>query len=273
MEKLSRLFSKIFGIVLFLSVIMCCPAFAQVMLEQGRVALKLQPGEKISDSITAINRGQVPLTLRVYLEDFEYEPPYRGSKKFSPPGTTTRSCAPWMTFSPAILNLEPQEKGKINYSIAVPEDAKGGYNAVLFIENNPQQSDAKIGVKIVTRVGSLFFLETPDSLRNAKVGNVALEKNKLSGQITNQGNVISVLKSTYYILDKGGITADRGEIETICLSPAKTADFSINLPEDLKADTYTVVLTFDLGEGVSVVTEVDFIKSKEGSIQISGIRS
>lgn len=249
------------------------PALAQVMLEQGRISVQVKPGEKLVNSITAINRGQVPVNLRVYLEDFVYTSPYQGGKEFMPTGSNKRSCASWISFSPPLLKLDSKDKATINYTINVPEEARGGYNAVLFVENASSPTDARIGVKIVTRVGSLFFLETSDSVRKAKIDKITLDKNKLTGQITNQGDVILVIRGTYYILDRKGMAAERGDVEALYLPPQKTANFSLAMPGKLAVGTYTLVLTFDLGEGVSAVVEVDVTKAKDGSFRILTIRS
>lgn len=257
----------------FAVLVMGNPALAQVMLEQGRITAQVRPGEKTAGAITAINRSDNPLTLRVYLEDFVYTAPYRGSKEFLPSGTEEGTCAPWISFSPGVIDLGPRQKAKINYVIDVPPGARGGYNAVLFVENAGRPVDAQVGIKIVTRVGSLFFLETPDSVRKAEITDVALTQNTFAGKITNQGNVITVIRGTYYLLDREGMAAERGEVETLYLPSSQTADFSFLLPPGLAAGTYTLVLTFDLGQGVSAVVEMDFIKKQAGSTRVMAVRS
>ena len=69
-------------------------------------------------------------------------------------------------------------------------------------------------------------------------------------------------------MDKEGLVVAREEVKKIYLPPANEATFSIDLPESLKAGDYTLVLTFDLGEGDSLVKEVDFNKSSTGSFKI-----
>lgn len=243
-------------------------ASAQVMIEQGKVVIKANPGESVVNALTVHNTGKDALILRVYWEDFLYIEPFNGTKKFMAAGTSDRSMNSWLTFSPQQFTLEAASTKKINYSVLVPENAKGGYYGVLFIEASGAQSKDQIGLTIVTRMGSLFFVETTNSTWKGRVENLKFGEKEFAADFVNEGDVVLIPDATYYYLDKEGLVAERGEIKKFYLAPGKTVGFKVPVGEALAANDYTAILTFDFGGGNNVTHEFDFKKSADGAIAI-----
>jgi hypothetical protein len=247
-------------------------AGAQVFIEQGKVNLSAKPGEPLGGDVTVNNTSDKELNVKIYWEDFTYQPPYDGAKKFLPAGTSPLSLAKWIQFSPRELVLPPFAKKKISYTISVPADAKGGYYGVLFVE--PETPDLKLdkGMKIITRVGSLFFVETEDSVKQASVENLAFNGSRLQGKFINQGNVILLPQATYYIMDRESIVADRGDLKKHYLPPSEAFDIDIEMNSELSPGDYTLVVTFDLDAGDVVVNEVDFTKNSDTDYVLKTVR-
>ena len=111
-----------FGCLLFTST-----AFAQIFLEEGKIFRNVDKGDLINESMVVQNTSDESIDVLVYWEDFEYQPPYEGSKKFFPAGTTNNSANSWISYSPQKFTLAPHGKQKISYVIDVPPNAKGGY--------------------------------------------------------------------------------------------------------------------------------------------------
>lgn len=247
-------------------------ASAQLLMEKSRVRLTVNPGETVVDSVTLHNTGSVPADVKVYWQDFTYLPPFEGKKNFSQPGTSEYSMADWISYSPQLVTLPPQGKRDINYTIKVPEDAKGGHYGVLFFEQGLGKGTTTTGVNIITRLGALFFVDTVNSDKTSKIGNIRFEEEFLKGDFTNQGDVFLFPRGIYYLMDKEGVVAERGELDKIYLIPKATAGFQIPIGDALADGDYTAVVTFDLEDGDSVIKEVDFSKSGSGELQISEIR-
>lgn len=239
-------------------------ASAQLLLETGKVTLSLAPGETAVGEIKINNMTDKDVAVKTYWQDFSYTPPFDGNKKFFAPTTTPYSCTSWTSFSPQSFALKPFEKKTISYNIKFPSDASGGYYGVLFFENTSAEKDAKTGVSVIARVGCLFFLETAGSPKDASISDVAAVANRIEGEIKNKSQLILIPKGIFYIMNKDGMIADRGEVDTFYLPPGQDVPFFINISNKISAGVYTLVVTFDLGDGASLVKEIDFERQGSG---------
>ena len=257
--------------ILALSFLFAQPCLAQIFVEQGKVEHEISPGQNIAGNVTVHNTSDQPLTIRVYWEDFRYEAPYDGKKKFLPAGTTPYSLSGWATVSAQSFTLPGYGKKDVNYVINPPAELKGGYYGVLFFEKAPESVSSSHGINIVARVGSLFFLEPADRIKKASISSWSFESDALQGKFKNEGDVILIPKGVFYVLDDSGVAVDRGEIEKMYIPPGEEADFSFSLSPELGSGHYNAVVTFDLNEGDVVVKELTFVKSG-GSLNIQDIK-
>ncbi len=248
-------------------------AWAQVFTDKTKVELSTKPGETLIENITVYNTTKETLNLRVYWQDFIYLPPYDGKKDFLPLGTTPYSVGDAVTFSPKELTLPPNGNAKVSVSIQIPEEAKnGGYYGVLFYEKMEPSNMQGTNVKIVTRLGTLFFIETNWKNKNAAVQNIKATSDGLEGAFINKGNTFLTLKGSFYVLNDEGMVEDRGETNKIYLTPDAEGAFKFKFSDTLSTGRYTAILTFDLKDGISVVREVDFEKSTDNRVEVLAIR-
>lgn len=249
---------SVIAIPLFLA--LSFPAFAQLLIEEGKIKKTVAPGQTVADSVTVHNSTDKPVDVIVYLEDFEYVAPFDGSKKFYAAGTLPQSAAQWLNFEPKRFSLAPYTKQKVHFTTNVPATATGGYYSVLFFElaDSPTHIDGQVGLQIISRVGSLLFFETTDRKKQVDVTGTFFDGSVLNGTLIHTGNVNLVIKCLYYVLDQSGVPVDRGDLEMFYMPPGTQTDFSIGLNAQLKSGRYTAVLTFDLEDGTSAVKEVDF---------------
>lgn len=244
---------------------------AQLFLEEGKVVLAVSPGERVNKSITVANTTNKEINVRAYWQDFEYQPPYAGSKSFLPEGTTKLSANKMVSFSPQVFKLAGFGKQKIDYSINVPANATGGYYGVLFFEKNPDPLEVKMGLSIVTRVGTLFFIESKDKSKKSEINSVVVNADKITGAYHNQGNAILIPRMTYNVFDKEGLVADRGELKKLYVPPGASANWEIGLPKGLSAGKYALVLNTDLDDGDMIVTELSIDIDVAGHLKIENI--
>lgn len=247
-------------------------ARAQLLMEQSRVHVTVTPGETVVDAMYIHNTGQHDADIRVYWQDFEYLPPYDGKKQFTQPGTSAYSLGDWISYSPQVLTIPAQGKREIRYTLKVPPDAQGGYYGVLFFEQALTAAAQNTGVNIITRLGSLFYVETVDSDKSARVDNIRIQDEFLKGDFTNAGNVYQFPKGVYYLVDEDGVAVDRGTMETLYVMPGATAEFMVVINQQLAVGDYTMVVTFDQGGGKSIVKEIDLTKFNSGQYQIRQLR-
>jgi len=254
-------------IIIFLLSFMCSPAQAQLLIEQGKIQPNIIAGETQRGTVAVHNTSDKTIEVRAYWEDFEYVEPFDGKKKFMPPGTSPYSAYDWVSFSPREFTLPPFGKIDLTYILNVPRTAKGGRYGVLFVEQALGNMPNKTGVKIVARVGALFFLETK-KVRYSKVEDIKSDGADLNGVFINAGNLFLTPEAVYYFLDAQGMVAARGKVDKFYISPEQQKRFSISIPQDLSPGTYSCVLTFDLGEGHSIVKEIAFSRNTDSSVTL-----
>lgn len=92
-----------------------------------------------------------------------------GEVTYFEPGTTGRSCAEWITVSPSLVTLQPNESANVNVTMLVPNDDASTKWAVLFVESATERTGAKavdkeisMGVQISARIAVSIF-QSPKS--------------------------------------------------------------------------------------------------------------
>ncbi len=248
-------------------------ASAQIFLEEGKLTLDIKPGENISKTLTVHNTSNKEFKVKAYWEDFTYQPPFDGTKKFFPLGSNPQSAGSWVSFSPRDFVLPPFGKKDISYVINAPQDIHGGYYGVLFVEKEPEESKDIRGLNIVSRIGCLFFLESANKNKNAELGDIFIEESQVKGTLLNQGDVVLIPDGTFYMMNADSLIADRGSVNKVYLPPGAKADYAFDFNKDLPTGQYTLVVTLDLGAGDVLVKELDFVKKSDSNFQILEIRN
>jgi len=248
-------------------------AQAQVFLEQAKVSLAVSGGEHADGSLIIHNTSSQPADIKVYWEDFEYKAPYDGSKSFLPAGTTPVSASQWVTFSPQVFTMPGFGQQRIDYTVSVPSHIQEGHYGVLFFERNGSNiSSGNDSVSVVTRIGTLFFIEPKGKVKKAVLQDMGLKANSITASFVNQGNVILIPRTTYYMMQEGGLVLLRGESKKLYVPPGTSAPFEIFLKKQLKAGRYTLVVNSDLEEGDVVVKEIGLAVDVSGQLTIENSR-
>ncbi len=248
-------------------------AKAQLLLEEGKVSLAVSGGEHRNGSLIIHNTSSVPINIRVYWEDFEYRPPYDGSKNFFPAGTALGSASQWVAFSPQVFSLPAFGQQRVDYTVTVPSQIQEGHYGVLFFEKGGNSSITKGDeVAIVTRVGCLFFIEPSNKIKKALLQDIALKANNITVSFVNQGNVILIPRTTYYMMQEGGLVLNRGEVKKLYVPPGISAPLEIPLKKQLDPGHYTLVVNSDLEEGDVVVKEIELAVDASGQLTIEKVQ-
>lgn len=268
------LFNMKIKLIILLSVILFAgQAQAQLFIEQGKLELDVRPGQRLDGKLVVHNTGDEGVEVRVYWEDFDYIEPYDGTKNFTPAGLAERSMRSWVNFSPQVLTISPYSKRRISYSINPPEDMQGGYYGVLFFERTVAEASEGAALNIITRVGSLFFVEPINKNKDSDITNIELIRNQFNSTYVNKGDVILIPSGVYYIMNEEGLVVDRGEIDKVYLPPGKSADYTFGFNQNIPAGSYTMVVTVELSQKDVLVKEVDFTKGADSSIIVQSIRN
>ncbi len=264
--------NRIISIVFVLLAAFAQTAKAQLFLEEGKVSLAVAGGDRINKSLVIANTSSEAVNVRIYWEDFEYKPPYEGTKTFMPAGTSVLSASRWVSFTPQTISLPAFGKQKIDYTISVPGVMDKGYYGVLFFEQTGTNLKDASGLNIITRVGCLFFIDPKDKLKRAVVDQLKINANEIVGNFTNQGNVIMIPRMVYYIMDEGGLVKDRGELKKLYVPPGQNAAWTLPLPTTLGQGKYSLVLNSDLGDEDVLVKEIEVVKDLSGQLSIENVK-
>jgi hypothetical protein len=243
---------------------------AQFVIENAKVVLAVSGGERVDDAVTIHNPSKEDVNVRVYWEDFEYIAPYDGSKRFLPAGTMAGSASQWVSFTPQEFKIPAFGKQKIDFTVTVPEGMRGGHYGVLFFEKVDNGVLTSTGVKVVFRTGALFFIEAKDKTKKADFQDIrGVDGKKIAANFVNQGDVVLIPRTTYYIMDADAYIVDRGDVPALYVPVGTSAPVEVALPANLKAGTYTFVINADLEEGDVAVNEIGFVKDSSGNITIN----
>jgi len=229
--------------------------------DRAKIRLSILPGESKYGELVLENPTPQPRTMRAYLEDWYYIPPGDGSKEFRPANATPLSCASWILFSPAEFAIPPFGKQKVNYSIKVPLQAKGGYYAAIFFEGtlgqqiSQKQQELGVGIDLALRIASLFYVEAEGTIkRTAQISKLALNKESISGplfismELSNTGNVDITAAAAFYIMDKQGMVVARGEFNNGYTFPGDKVKLATSWKEPLPRGKYDLVLSINIGK-------------------------
>lgn len=119
-------------------------------------------GATYQGAIRIRNLGATPQTVRVYQTDYRFFSD--GRNIYGAPGKDARSNAGWITFSPSLLTIPPEEEVVVNYKVAVPADEslRGSYWSMVMVEGMgdatsqavvAENGKARIAVRQVIRYG------------------------------------------------------------------------------------------------------------------------
>ncbi len=276
MRKISTALSLIIISSLFL-VSVPRAAWAGVRIDKPKIRFTVAPGGHVSDEIKVENTGKEPITVRVYLEDWVYKT-QDGGKEFMPKGTTPLSCAPWINYFPADIQLAPLGEQMVRFTVSVPQDAKGGHFCVMFFETgggeaktiNPE--GAEVTVKVYNRLGSLFYIDSDGTV--SKVGEIRNMKASqnlnhflIGADFFNTGNTDISGKGTFNVFDSEGYVYLRGAFPEFYTLPGDKAALTADVASaNFKPGAYDVLLTLEFENGGNLVQEATFQVGADGSL-------
>ena len=158
--------------------IACCllamgaqPAFSSTISLPGGLtySMALQPAGQAEGSIAVLNKADQPTMVRAYQTDYLFFA--NGTNKYGKPGSTPRSNARWITFTPEQFVIPAHDTTVINYTVQVPDDPglTGTYWSMLMVEAVPDSSPLvapekkntvgittvfRYGIQMVTEIGA-----------------------------------------------------------------------------------------------------------------------
>ncbi len=239
----------------------CAHATNIIKLDQAKIRIVAPAGKTAVGKIEVKNPSEETKIARVYPMDWVYSTEL-GEKEFFIPESKPLSCSKWITFTPAELTIEPSGKAYVQYTIKVPEDAKGSYHTILFFESMMGQvretPDAMAVVPVAVRVGCLISVEVEGTVeRSVKLENLNIKHEQgdytIEADLTNTSNADITAGGSFNIVDKQGMVFGRGEFANRYTLPGDKVKILSSWKGKLAKGAYDLVLTLDLGKSLEEV--------------------
>jgi hypothetical protein len=238
----------------------------------GTLTFATNPGSSQTQQITLRNKGKTEQSFVFNLSDWLTDE--AGEVKYFSPGTTPRSCADWITVSPALVTLQPNEKATINVTMLVPNDNIATKWAVLFVQSAIEQTGPKavdkemaLGVQLALRIAvTIYQSPTSNTLYKGTIEGLTEKYNEdntrtYTSQVINVGDKVLNCKVYFTITNLGTAEEFTSTPVEFSLLPETNKKVSYTLDKPLAKGRYSVAAILDYGynnelDGVQLELEV-----------------
>jgi len=244
-------------LILFFLILSTTYSEATIVVLNGLTHEKqIHPGETYRGTIQIQNTAKKEKSVRVYQKDYWFS--HTGESKHDPTGTLPRSNGSWISFSPELLTLGPNQITTVNFEVKVPENdtLRGTYWSVLMVEGitPPDTSNFNSGVTINTAIR--YAVQVITNIGNSGKNDIQFlglnldkqqEQNVLDVIIKNTGERILKPEMSIELFDSSGETVAVIKAEKRKTFPGTSIRVQLIL-EGVKPGNYTGVLIADCGE-------------------------
>lgn len=231
----------------------------------------VNPGDSVVGSVRVANESDEVKSLKIYMGDWvRIEDQTSGYQFDINPGNEERSARSWMTYSPDLLTLQPQETREVKIEIRCPDDPDlaGTYWGVVFVEILPADSEGgpqvqkgvQVDVSTIFRYAIQFFVTFKDTeIVNATFSSMTALKKENGADIVavfeNTGNIFMRPKVWLEIQDTHGRVVYKLDHKPQSVLPESSRQFLFEL-RDLPIPNGTYLLTVIADYGAKDLTAV-----------------
>lgn len=244
----------------------------ELEVSPGTLSFAVNPGSSQTQQVTLRNRGNTEQSYIFNLSDWLTDE--NGEVKYFNPGSTPRSCANWITVSPALVTLQPNEQATINVTMLVPNDNISTKWAVLFVQSAVEQTGPKavdkemaLGVQLALRIAvTIYQSPASNTLYKGTIEGLTEKVNEdntrtYSSQIMNLGDKVLNCKVYFTITNTGTAEEFTSAPVEFSLLPESNKKVSYKLDKPLAKGKYSVAAILDYGfnnelDGVQLELEV-----------------
>jgi len=236
-----------FGLVFLLW--SCCFALT-LSLDQPSLHLETARGSRTTHKINLANRGDSPLRLKVYVQDWQYAE--NGAKEFLMPGSSPYSCTDWITLSGEELTIPANSKREFTFDLQTPEKAEGGRQAVIFFETVDNTDVGQISYG--ARLGTLVYQRTRKNTIMA-IDPQTLAFGLRDGQYVyelsfrNNGNAWNAVRGSLALIEEGKVL-EQAELGAQGILPGEAAVYTGTFTSQPQSDRVEVLYTLEDFDGV-----------------------
>ena len=229
----------------------------ELEVSPGKLMFTANPGSSQTQQVSVRNKASKEQSFIFNLADWLTDE--KGETKYFKPGTTPRSCTDWITVSPSLITLQPNESAKINVTMLVPNDNSSTKWAVMFVESAVEQTGPsavdkgmKMGMTLSARIAIPIF-QSPNSNTFYKATLEGLTESVQDSTRTYNTKVINlgdkILNCRVYFTFSNLMTAEEITSDPIefSLLPESNKDIKYTLSQALDKGKYSVAAILDYG--------------------------
>ena len=252
------------GPVLLWALLLLLPEMAGAFglgIHPTTVEVGLEPGGRHRQVLTIGNlHREKSLALTIGLADWSLDE--NQQLELFPPGSTPRTAASWVRFSPSALKLAPGESQRVVVEVQVPVKTSGPGDYRFGVLVSPvlpppeERRKAPSGVWNKVQVSSLFYVTLPPASAKASVVDARFERSpkgepELHFAVRNDGNSHARLSGEVRLLDEGGRKVLQQPVKRVVLE-GQTGQVRAPLHQgyrDLPAGRYRADFALEAYEG------------------------
>lgn len=266
-------------ITTFILLLFVCFSFNNLSLKAqelevtpGTLMFTVNPGSSQTQQVFVRNKAKTEQSFIFNLADWLTDE--TGETKYFNAGTISRSCADWITVTPSLVTLQPNESVRVNVTMLVPNDNPSTKWAVLFVESAEEKTgpaaidkDIQMGLKVSARIaipiyqsptGNTLYKGAIESLNES----IADDNTRtFESLVVNVGDKILNCKVFFTIMSLE--TAEEFTTDPIefSLLPESNKKVEYQLEKTLEKGQYSVTAILDYGhneelEGIQLDIEV-----------------
>lgn len=243
----------------------------EIEVSPGSMMFTANPGSSQTQQIYVRNKAKTEQSFVFNIADWLTDE--SGEVKYFSPGSVSRSCAEWVTITPSLVTLQPNESVGVNVTMLVPEGNNATKWAVVFVESAEERTgpeaidkDVRMGLQVAARIAVPVF-QSPSSNTLYKGTIEGLSEKVTDTSRIYQSKVINlgdkILNCKVFFTVSNLETAEEFTSEPIEFSvlPESSKDVEYALEEKLDKGRYSVAAILDYGyneelEGIQLEIEV-----------------
>ncbi len=221
------------------------------------------PGEIQQATVTIRNHANIKQAFTFNMGDFEVD--QEGKKTRLPGGTSKRSCADWITVSPSLLELNPNEEREVTVIMTVPKNGTSSRWGLIYVQTSEEQSDNPVdkqlatGIKVVPRI-AILVNQSPTINTNYKGGISGLVETTTAEDSLRTFNVIventgdKIIEANVHLALANLQTAQEKKFDSIMqrVYPGERRVFTLELPKTEGSGEHALAAILDYGHGTSL---------------------
>lgn len=244
----------------------------ELEVSPGTLMFKTNPGSSQTQQIYVRNKAKTEQAFIFNLADWLTDE--KGEVSYFKPGTTGRSCADWITVSPSLVTLQPNESVRVNVTMLVPNDDPSTKWAVLFVESAVEKTGAKaidkdvqMGLQVAVRIAvPIYQSPTTNTLYKGTIEGLSetidsIGNRTYNSQVINLGDKILNCKVYFTISNLDTAEEFTSNPNEFSLLPESSKNIEFTTDKVLDKGRYSVAAILDYGyndelEGIQLEIEV-----------------